>query len=352
MSTIDRHVAGLFLGRVLAVLAGLLALLQVLDLIDGATELLETGPPSDLLVSAALRLPSIAAGILPLAVLVGAILAYARLSSGMELVSMQAAGIGLARTVRGVAPAALLLCAAQFWLSDAAAPASQRAYADWAAARPGARPAAEPVWFRSGGDLVRARPATSAGDVLADVLIVRRGADGGVERRLDAHRAVLVPGGGWRLEGVRAIDPRVPAARTAPTLPWSDGPAAEELPAILRPVEARSAADLRALADGRLSGALPPERYLTRLHALHAGAAAPGLMALLALPALRVRVRGAGAAAGPAFALLGGIGYLVGDGVLVALGSAGILPPEAAAWGAPILFLCVGALLLLGVAER
>lgn len=352
MSTIDRRVARLFLGRVLAVLAGLLALLQVLDLIDGATEILETGPPSDLLVSAALRLPSLAAGILPLAVLVGAILAYVRLSAGMELVAMQAAGVGLARTVRGVAPAALLLCAAQYGLSDAAAPASQRAYAEWSAARPGAAPAAEPVWFRSGGDLVRARPATPAGDVLEDVLIVRRGGDGTVERRLDARRAVLVPGGGWRLEEVRAIDPRTPSARTAPTLPWSRGPAADELPVVLRPVEAYSAADLRALGDGVLPGSLPPERYLTRLHALHAGTLAPALMALLALPALRVRVRGGGAVAGPALGLLLGIGYLVGDGVLIALGAAGILPPEVAAWGAPILFLCVGALLLLGVAER
>jgi lipopolysaccharide export system permease protein len=50
------------------------------------------------------------------------------------------------------------------------------------------------------------------------------------------------------------------------------------------------------------------------------------------------------------FGICCGLLYLVADGVLTAMGQTGVLPPLAAAWGAPVAF-AAGAVSLLLYAE-
>jgi lipopolysaccharide export system permease protein len=76
---------------------------------------------------------------------------------------------------------------------------------------------------------------------------------------------------------------------------------------------------------------------------------APIIMLLLALPTALGHAR-SNRTAPIIFGLGCGLLYLVTDGLLTAMGSTGILPPLAAAWGAPVVF-AAGAVTLLLYSE-
>src|SRR5258705_534079 len=79
---------------VLMVFAALVALALSLDLADQFTRTTERGIPPDIILSMSLlKLPDIAQKLLPFAVLLGAIFAFARMSRNHELVATRAAGI-------------------------------------------------------------------------------------------------------------------------------------------------------------------------------------------------------------------------------------------------------------------
>ncbi|MEO8114993.1 MAG: LptF/LptG family permease, partial [Phenylobacterium sp.] len=89
--------------------------------------------------------------------------------------------------------------------------------------------------------------------------------------------------------------------------------------------------------------------FQTRLYRTLAGGVAPLIMLLLALPAALGHTR-SNQTWPIIFGLGGGLLYLVVDGLLTALGQAGVLPPILAAWGAPVAFAC-GAVTVLLYAE-
>ena len=92
-----------------------------------------------------------------------------------------------------------------------------------------------------------------------------------------------------------------------------------------------------------------PSQFKTRLFRTLAEGLAPIIMLLLALPTALGHSRSN--RTGPIIFGLGcGLLYLVSDGLLTAMGSAGILPPLAAAWGAPVAF-AAGAITVLLYAE-
>ena len=92
-----------------------------------------------------------------------------------------------------------------------------------------------------------------------------------------------------------------------------------------------------------------PSQSRTRLYRTLAEALAPLIMLLLALPASLGYPR-SNKTAPVVFGLGFGLLYLVTDGLLTAMGSTGVLPPLAAAWGAPVAF-AAGAITILLYAE-
>src|SRR5690606_25815298 len=119
------------------------------------------------------------------------------------------------------------------------------------------------------------------------------------------------------------------------------------------------AAAPRNLSIGRLAdvlrGATPAAAshayYRTNLHHGFALLLTAPLMVLLSIPAAFGNPRRGGAGRGLLLGALLGVGSLAADGVVIAMGEVGLLPPLLAAWTAPLVFACIGGTILLRLEE-
>lgn len=339
----------LFLGRWLAALLGLAAMLQLLDLLDNATDVLARGGgAAGVARYALLRLPSAAERLVPLAALVAALLTFARLAAGSEAATMRALGVSGHRMVRMLLPACFLVAAFQFALSDQLVPRTQRLFADWWASLPGAPPPDESsrVWLHSGSDVVALNRVSLDGTAASGVLLVRRASDGRALARLDASGAVH-GAEGWELRDVRMTRPGGAAPERLASVPWPEGPSPRNLAALARPTDGVPLTQVLGVLDGRWAGERGEAFYRTRLHERLAAVPGAAIMLLLAFPATRALPRRGGAAGPAALAVALGLCFVASAGGLGALGEAGAVQPLLAAWTAPILFGCVGLVMLL-----
>lgn len=349
-----RYLTRLFLGRALGALLALAGLLQLLDLLDTASQVLARGGVPDVLRYAALRSPTLIGQAVPLAVLLGAALAFLRLSATSEMAALRAAGVGAWRVLAALAPACALAAAVHSALLLAVAPRSERALADWwdglgAAAGAAAEPVAVPhrLWFRIGSDIVAADAVSLDGERLAGVLVIRREGDGRATERIEARRAEHSAAAGWVLREVSVVRPAGARAEALAELDWPEGPPPATLRALARPTEAQPLGRLLAGARGEGAASRGGAFYAARAHSAAAMLATPFVMLLLAAPAaFGLPRQGGGAARRAAVGLALGLGYLMAAGLLGALGETGALPPALAAWTAPLIFTAVGVRLL------
>ncbi|MFT8244688.1 LptF/LptG family permease [Roseomonas sp. BN140053] len=349
MSVLSRHLSRLFLGRWLAALLALSVLLQMLDLLDNATAVLTRGGGAlGVLHYAALRLPSAAERLVPLAALLAALLTFARLAAGSEAATLRALGVGGPGMVRALLPACVLVAGLQFVLTDQVVPRTQRAFADWWAALPKADPPSDNdrLWLRLGDDILAVRRVEERGTRLSGVLLVRRDAEGEAVARLDAAGAAFRPQG-WELRDVRvaSLDGSLP--RQVAAMPWPEGPRPRNLAELALPIESVPLEQILRVLDGRWVGNRGEGFYRTRLQERLAALPSAAIMLLLAFPATLALPRRGGAGRWAALSLLLGLGYVALGGGLAALGEAGVLMPALAAWTAPVAFGCAGLVLLL-----
>ena len=352
--TLLRYLSRLFLARFAFAFAGLVALLQLLDLLDRASTVLSKGGVADLAHYAGLRLPAVAAGVLPLAALVASLLLCTRLAGTLEAAALRATGVSTWGMLARLLPACLLLAALQGALTGLVAPRSERALADWWATRggepDGAGRAPRRLWLHAGTDIAAVDRVLAGGARLEGVLLVRRDADGHATARVDAPAADWASDG-WTLRDARVVRAGGDRAERLASLPWPGGPTPDNMAALARPVEAQDPFALWAALRGEWAVQRGPAWVRTRLHAAAARPVAPFVMLLLALPAALVVPRGGGSPAPAALGFGLGVLYLFAGGLLGALGEAGIVPPALAAWATPVGFATAGSVLLLRAEE-
>lgn len=352
--TLSRYLTRLFAGRALGALLAFLALLQLLDLLDRAGDVLARGGMADVARFAALRLPTLLGQAVPLAVLVGAALAFMRLSATSEMAALRAAGVGAWRVLGALVPACALAAAAQSALLLVVAPRSERALADWwdgrnaAVAAGGTVAPPQRLWLGNGSDIVAADAVSLDGTRLEGVLVVRRGAEGQVSARIEARGAEHTAPEGWLLREVSVARPGQPRTEASPELAWPDGPSPAAMRELARPTEAQPLDRLLAGLRGEGAVTRGPAFYGTRVQSAAAALATPFVMLLLAAPAAfgLPRQGGGAAARRAAIGLALGLGYLVAVGLLGALGESNVVSPVLAAWTAPFVFAVAGVLLL------
>jgi lipopolysaccharide export system permease protein len=338
--------------RTLAAALALIGLLQLIDLLERTGGLLARGGALDILQWIVLRTPFLFHEVAPFAVLGGAIFTFSQLARSSELVVMRISGLSLYEIFKRTLPVALAVAAIDLVVTDQVTPRAEQFLNSWwdstapgAATKPGT-----PRWFRIDGNVVMVRSATRDGDTLRGVSIYERNDDKALTRRVQATSAVWT-GGGWALHDATITD--LGAARaTVMTV------AGTSWRTTLRPADAaRLFADTYEITSGSayrsLFGKGPvdrsPSQFKTRLFRTIAEGLAPIIMLLLAMPTALGHSRSN--RTGPIIFALGcGLLYLVTDGLLTAMGSAGILPPLAAAWGAPVAF-AAGAVSVLLYAE-
>lgn len=347
--TFARYLSRLFLVRLVAATLALAGLLQLVEIMDKADEILARGlGVAGMVRFAFYRLPLLLGPVQPIAVLIAALLTWGALARRGEIAALRAAGVSVARLVAWLMPAGLAVSALVFVLSDRVAPIADAAFARWwratalAEASPGGR-----LWFRDGMDVVGVDRVEDDGHVLFGVELVRRHSDGRLVQWTMAERAEWHDGGWVLLAGShRAADGVTwPFARAE----WATALAPANLLELARPLPLLSSGRLAAALHGSWASRDSPKTLETRLMRALAAPLAPLLMIVLATPVAGGTPRSGGIPGGTAVGLAAGLSYLLLDGILGVLGEAGTLPPLLAALLPHATFACVGGAMLLYV---
>ncbi len=338
--------------RTAAAAAALMGLLQLIDLLERTSDILARGGPLGILRYMGLRLPFMFVEVAPFAVLAGAIFTFSQLARNSELVVMRITGLSLFQIFRRTLPVALIVAGLDLVVADQITPRAQQELAAWwtASAPETIQKTPAPHWFRIDGDVVMVRSASADGKLLNGISVYERNGDKALVRRLSANSATPEPGG-WRMHDAAVTDLLQDHATemTVASTDWRTSLKPEDATALFAgSYEVTSNAAYRALI-GRGPLDKSPSQSRTRLYRTLAEALAPLIMLLLALPASLGYPR-SNKTAPVVFGLGFGLLYLVTDGLLTAMGSTGVLPPLAAAWGAPIVF-AAGAITILLYAE-
>ncbi|WP_296598553.1 LptF/LptG family permease [Phenylobacterium sp.] len=347
--TLATYLLKLMGSRILVALLVLVGILQILDLLDVTTDILDR----DLGVGgvgyyAMLRLPRLFEQAAPLAVLAGSLFAFGKLAGDSAVTAMRSTGISAYRITVMAIPAALALTLAQLAIGLQIAPRTDAVLSDWwQASTPKEKAkAVDPVTFRVGDEVVVAVPRDPDGRGLEQVTIYRRDQTGRLVQRTSA-KAAAYENGRWRL-----IEPRFEtvgdnsvAEGQASTMDWTEN----LRPADVRQLAAGETTVTAAEASRALAGGLsnrPRTFYDTQLQRAWAAPIACLVMLLLSAPSGLANFRGGGATL-IIQCLAAGLLFLVFDGAFTALGENGAVPPILAAWAAPAIFASLGVTVLL-----
>lgn len=354
--TLFRFIGRQLLSRTVGTILVLGALLQVLDLIDSATDILQRDlGVRGIVYYALLRTPTIIGQVTILATLIAALLTIDRMVRANEMVILRGAGVTAFRIGLLMLPSVALVALGQFIVTDQIAPRTERALALWWSdtATPDDDDKAKPIWFRADGDLVAVGRVADSGTLLERVSIYRRDASDMLSRRTTAADATLVEGH-WVLHQAVVTDFTGGATRSGPlaALPWTVDLDPETVIEFATPQISMSLAAVRAaLTEGRASSR-PAAFYETELHHALARPFACLVMVALALPAGFAAPRRQSNLWRLLGVLTAGLVFLVVEGVMVAFGEAGRLPAALAVWAPPIMFLSAAASVILYREER
>lgn len=345
--TFARYLSRLFLLRLAATALALAGLLQLVELMDKADEILDRGlGAAGLARFAFYRLPLLLGPVQPIAVLIAALLTWGALARRGEIAALRAAGVSLLRLVGWLMPAGLAAAALAFVLADRVAPVADAAFARWwASTAPARTDAGDRLWFRDGMDVVGVDRVEADGALLLGVELIRRQADGTLAQWILSDRAEWRDGGWVLLAGTdrSSAGEQRPFERTE----WRTRLVPANLVELARPMPVLSSGRIVAALRGSWTSREAPRTLETRLMRALAAPLAPLLMIVLATPVAGGTPRSGGIPGGMALGLAAGLSYLLLDGILGVLGESGTLPPLLAAWLAHAAFACVGGTMLL-----
>ncbi len=346
----------LYLTRVFALstaaaLLAMGALAELLDLLDnGNTVIAHYGRLLDLAKYAVLITPTVAASVIPIASLIGALITFGALAGNNEIVAMRSSGMTLYWIVARLAPVALFIGVLYFALRFIVAPYTEiQVYellrepetADAAASEgaSGSMPAKGAYWISSGQVILAFDDAEDEGRKLRQVMIVERDADGRMVRHMTASEGRFEKGD-WHFEGVSSqiIRRQGPVKGQDNEYTLVDGPQPIDILAATIP-NARARLRQPGLPEAKIwAGSNSPAYRQVNFYEALAAPFVPMIMLLAAAPLALGTARHPSRVRDMAIALGTGFGYLLASGVSRSLGEAGVMPPLLAVLGPVVIF--------------
>ena len=291
------------------------------------------------------RSPGIAMTFLPFCLLLALLLAITELSYRNEMTAIWSAGISPSKLVVMLLPVAVVVGAIQFLISDQAVPAAAPYLHDWGigdyAAKKTHLDPGDPIWVRSGADVIRANSVNKELTEMNNLIIFRRQADGLLMQQLYVEQANLA-GDHWELKNINVFDRggRVPYHLNTMNYAGamrllSGGPTDDPQEMSLTQINDYIA------HDGY--GQRPNYVYQTWWHKRISPFIVALIMIALCVP-LATRFR-RGGGLGPLLGVGIGMGFLffVSDGVAASIGEIGLVAPWLAAWTPIIVFGAIAA---------
>ena len=356
ITTTGRYMSRSLLSHLAMTFIGFVALLQILDLLNNTDDVIERhGSWGAVARYALLRLPELASFILPFAMLIATLLVLAKLARSNEIMALKSSGLSFYRLLSSLAPVTLLIGLLHFLVSDQVVPRTAQALQAWDAAADvangrGQGTRTEPgVWVRDGNSFIHLRIIVAEGTELLGVTVFRR--DGSVmSERLIAKRAVF-GGTGWKLFDVQKLS-LVGSDRRPQDLaemPWETSLTPGHLADLAADPAKLSLAEVWRFVSNPDVGSRPVDFYQTWLLRKIAIPFVTLMMVLLAAPVAQGMLRHGGLGTGLAVGVGIGFLYFVADGLLLALGEIGTIPPVVAAWSPTVLFGAIGVSVLLKI---
>ncbi|MFC4294212.1 LPS export ABC transporter permease LptG [Novosphingobium tardum] len=357
--TMTVYLAKLFVVRILAVLAMLVLVLQMLDLLSESGKILGVAGngQAQLLTYVSLRMPQLVARFLPYSALLATIITLATLNQNSEVIAMKAAGLSAHQVLAPLFLTAVLVAAASFTFNERVVTRATSTLKAWQAVDYGVVPPQSAVksnvWLTDGDNILFAQTITGSGpgSVMNGVSWYRRDQAGMTQGIVRSPRATFA-NPGWKLD--RPTGFQVQSAQVAPL---SDGtviaPSVTPAQIAISKVDpdAESLSELgRSIAAMKAAGRRTGELEGSWWHKIS------GPLAAVLMPLLGAVAAFGLARSGQLFvrAVIGmglGFAFFVVDNAALAMGNFGGYPPFLAAWSAFVLFALIGETVLIRTEE-
>lgn len=337
MSTIGWMLTRMIVTRFVGILLGITVFVLTLEIMSYTKEILalDKGDPSIMFKYFLLRMPSTLATYLPMAMLLAILLALTELSYRNEVSAIWAAGISPRRLIIMLLPLAFVTGGINFLLNDQAIPAAAPQLNKWGIGdynqkklKLGER---DPIWLRSGTDILRAASSDPQATLLEDVTIFRRDQSGILLEQISARHAEL-KGTRWDLADVIVYNRENLPPVHLDSLVYSGAMKPAAAGGRSSDPEDMTISDLRYFIANSGFGIRPVWVYETWWQRRIALAFATLVMITICIPMVTRFRRGGGL--GVLFATGVGLGFLffVTDGIALTMGELGFVKPWMAAW--------------------
>ncbi|MXV44474.1 LptF/LptG family permease [Saccharibacter sp. 17.LH.SD] len=320
--------------RILLCCAVLTALLEILALLEEASTILSRHLGiSGLLHFSLLHLPTLITEIMPLSVMIGSLLTLLPMTLSSEISVIHAAGLSTLGMYKHILPAPLLIgvitMVIQFWV----VPPCEQALNIWwniTATQVNDQDAFPNVWFRQGGNISHIGKVSAGGYTLSDITIYQRRPSDGILLRTEHFPALQATKNGWQA-APNALEISIDSTQTKGRLKNYSGP----IPLSATPRQiinmtvanaAYTPSQIWSVLVGESPASLPVSNYLM---SFFLGLFLPlqmAVMVLITLPVTYIPPRAGLRNPLPVYVMGAGLGIVILQGMISALGNAGSLP--------------------------
>ena len=348
MPVLTRYLATIYLTRFVFLLICITAFILSLDLVSSADSIADrsSGDMAPIAKYAVLRVPQILSETIKYACLLAALLTLISLMRHNQLTPIWGGGISQFGMTWRLAPVAMAIGLFQFAIDYALVPDSKAALREWGVVsqdspqQRNSKEATSANWIKVENDIVRIPHGLLQEGMIRSFVIFQRNSDGGLLSRLDVSLAHL-ENVGWGLEGVTRRSIGGDGEKIGYLSGWGAGFRPKNVGELN--IHPRDLAFDRLLSYVRADahGTWAPHLYRTWLQVKLAVCLIPFLMVFLVV-ALSQRFHRTGRT--DVLFLIGlalGFAFFITNGIGLALGEVGLLPPFMAGWAATIGFAAI-----------
>ncbi|MCC3860637.1 LPS export ABC transporter permease LptG [Pseudemcibacter aquimaris] len=344
--SMDVYLAKIFIIRYVIILAGLIATLQMLDLLAKSEEVLagEGAVYADLWRYVTLRSPHLISLFSPFVALLASILTLSVLNVNSEIVIMKAAGWSAFRILMPLMAVSLLVSVISFVFSETVTVQARAELRNWeanafAADIPPAPDSVFDTWVTDGQNLVKAESASRNGSILLldEVTQYIRDENKTITNIIKADFAVYRDDA-WKLFEVKTFDVNTLEITVMENLDWETTIPPERFISLAIVADQVNMPRLRRAITQLKSEGHDTDSLDTMLHQKYVSPLSTLLMPLLAGLAAFGLHRGGNLFGRILITLSMGFGFFVVNNLFIALGQYGAVPPLIAAWLPFLLF--------------
>lgn len=348
--TLARYMVRMHLSRFFGILVGLTVVLQMLDLLTTADDIMAADGATwvSIISYVSMRAPQLISQFAPFAALLATLLTLATLNQSSEVTVMKASGLSAHRILLPLGIASFLIGLSHFVFNEmivtqANADLEYWQENDYAVDLPDNNNLAGRTWLREGNSIVLVESVSTVRNrvVLDRVSIFERDELGRVQAMVKADFAWF-QNGEWTLHEVRRFDANSHILSVTPSVAWTIPTRPERFLALTVKADQVSFSELWQSMQRLKEEGLATDRLMSSFLQKIAAPASTLLMPLLAAVAAFGVSRAGNLVLRLVFGMALGFSFFVADNFMLAMGEFGVAPPFLAAWAPFFLFLLVG----------